>query len=272
MKRKYRRKRQIRRIKQMTFVAVFLVVILTGLTRVVPWLASKIGTDNTEKSEEFLSKQQELSAAVTGIATNQYPQELLDLLKNNEETYDFVKDYPKREEYKEAAIDLSGDYTAGEVPLLMQWDKRWGYNSYGDGIIGLNGCGPTCLTMAYIYLTKDTGKNPRTMADYAYENGYYTTDGTSWSLWTSGVSGLGLYGAELSLSEQLMKNHLDNSEVIVCSMAPGDFTTTGHFIVIWGYDKNGFYVNDPNHKSNSEKQWSYERLSWQIKCLWAIGM
>ena len=25
------------------------------------------------------------------------------------------------------AVDISEDYTKGEIPLLMQWDSRWGY-------------------------------------------------------------------------------------------------------------------------------------------------
>ncbi len=53
-------------------------------------------------------------------------------------------------------------------------------------------------------------------------------------------------------------------------MAPGDFTTKGHFILLRGYDENGFFVNDPNRKSNSEKQWDFETLSSQIKNLWGI--
>ena len=39
-----------------------------------------------------------------------------------------------------------------------------------------------------------------------------------------------------------MKQALDDGKVIVCSMGPGDFTTEGHFILIRGYDGNGFYV------------------------------
>lgn len=60
-------------------------------------------------------------------------------------------------------------------------------------------------------------------------------------------------------------------QVIVCSMAPGDFTTTGHFILIRGYGKDGFYVNDPNRKANCEKTWDFETLQGQIKRLWALA-
>ena len=68
-----------------------------------------------------------------------------------------------------------------------------------------------------------------------------------------------------------MKQALDQGSVIICSMRPGDFTTTGHFILLRGYDENGFLVNDPNSRKNSEKQWNYDALSGQIKCLWEIG-
>ena len=112
--------------------------------------------------------------------------------------------------------------------------------------------------------------NPREMAKFAYENGYYSPEGTSWSLWTEGVGRLGLFGEMLPLSESSMKHALDTGSLIVCSMRPGDFTTVGHFILIRGYDEKGFYVNDPNRRSNSEKQCDFESLNGQIKNLWCI--
>ena len=199
-----------------------------------------------------------------------YPEELISLLERNEETLDYVTGYPDREEFRSREIDLSGDYRAGQVPLLMQWDRRWGYDAYGDEMIGLSGCGPVCLDMAYLYFTGDTSMTPREMAAYAYENGYYTREGTSWSLWTEGTKALGLQGEELSLDEKAMKSALDAGGLIVCSMRPGDFTTIGHFILIRGYDDNGFYVNDPNRRSNSGRQWDYDTLYPQIRNLWLL--
>ena len=75
----------------------------------------------------------------------------------------------------------------------------------------------------------------------------------------------------MSLSESVMKNALDDGGLIICSMRPGDFTTTGHFILIYGYDDNGFLINDPNRKSHGDKSWSYDDLSWQIKNLWDLS-
>ena len=167
-------------------------------------------------------------------------------------------------------IDLSNDYQSGTVPLFMQWDKRWGYDLYGDSMIGLAGCGPTCMTMAYIYYTGDLEMNPRKMSELAQEKGYHTQEGTSWSFWTAGAADLGMRGETVSLDENVMKSVLDSGGLLILSMSAGDFTTGGHYILIRGYDENGFYVNDPNRRKNSEKQWDFETLQTQIKNLWAI--
>lgn len=197
--------------------------------------------------------------------------ELQELLEKNEETYDFVIGYSNRADYMGKEIDLSGEFQSGHVPLLLQWDMRWGYDSYGQDMIAIAGCGPTCMTMAYLYLTEDTSMNPRAMAKYAYEGGFYTQAGTSWDFFTTGATNLGMSGKELPLGETQIKNALDEGSVVICSMRPGDFTTTGHFILLRSYDEKGFYVNDPNSRRNSEKQWDFDRLSSQIKCLWRIG-
>lgn len=197
---------------------------------------------------------------------------LQELLEKNQETLDFVKSYPDREQYKSQAVDLAEDFEAGEVPLLMQWDRRWGYDAYGEEMIGLAGCGPLCLDMAYLYFTGDLEMEPRKMAEYAFGGGYYTEYGTSWTLWTEGAAGLGMTGEELPLDENRIKQVLDSGGLVVCSMGPGDFTTTGHFILIRGYDENGFFVNDPNRRSNSQKIWDFESLRRQIKNLWGLSV
>ena len=61
---------------------------------------------------------------------------------------------------------------------------------------------------------------------------------------------------------------LDGGGVIICSVSRGDFTTTGHYIVIYGYESDGFLVNDPNCVARSGK-WAFSRLRSQIKNIWA---
>ena len=224
--------------------------------------------------EEVLVCLQELSQDNEQIAEiykqhSRYSDDMLKALANNPEMADFVINSLDRDA-RPSYTGLSELERSQDYPLFLQWDPRWGYESYGDDNIGLSGCGPVCLDMAYLYFTGDTAMTPRNMAVFAYDNGYYADGGTSWSLWTEGAAQLGLSGEELPLDENLMKQTLDGGGLIVCSMRPGDFTTTGHFILIRGYDENGFYVNDPNRRSNSEKQWDYGTLRYQIKNLWAL--
>jgi predicted double-glycine peptidase len=53
-------------------------------------------------------------------------------------------------------------------------------------------------------------------------------------------------------------------------MGPGDFTTTGHYIVLTRWEEDAFRINDPNSKENSGKLWTYEQLEPQIRNIWAI--
>ena len=277
-RRKRRRRRQrICRIKQALgcVAAVFLIcggIIFVGTGGINDRLRSLWNLSEEEGQEIETVQQAEkfLKSQKKGLV-EEYPKELLELLEKNPETYDFVTSYPEREKYQGQEIDLTGEVAAGDVPLFLQWDRRWGYDRYGNEMIALAGCGPTCMSMAYIYLTGETDLNPKAMAEFADKNGYNTEAGTSWNFFTDGAGQLGLSGAEIGLDEAKMKEVLDRGEVIICSMRPGDFTTTGHFILIRGYDKKGFWVNDPNSRTNSAKQWNYETLYPQIKCLWSIG-
>lgn len=199
---------------------------------------------------------------------DKYPKDLISAFLNNPEMEDFIAGY------LDANITVQQGFTEAErsedYPLLLQWDQRWGYQPYGKSIIGLSGCGPTCLSMVLVSLTKDAEKTPTWVAQFSEQHGYYVEDsGTSWSLMTEGAAQLGLLSTELSLDESVMKSALDNSRPIICTMGPGDFTTQGHFIVIYGYDENGFYVNDPNCIARSSQVWSYEKLQGQIKNMWA---
>ena len=198
---------------------------------------------------------------------DQYPEQLIELLKNNEETVDFVFDYPEKKDTPPA--DTVGEVVQGQIPLLLQWDERWGYALYSDDMIAVNGCGPTAIAMVASGLTGDNTITPYKVAQFSAENGYYAGDsGTSWTLMTDGAQQFGIHGEELGLSEDAVFSALENGHPIICSMRPGDFTTTGHFIVLTGVEDGKIRVNDPNSRVRSEKLWDYSRLEYQINNLW----
>ncbi len=193
---------------------------------------------------------------------------LRELLENNPETVDFIKNYPSMKD-NPPAEDI-GEVTKGVIPHLLQWDERWGYQIYGDNMIAVNGCGPTVISMVAAGLTGDGSITPYKVAKYAEEQGYYTGEsGTSWSLMTDGAQQWGIRGEELGLSREEIFSALENGSPIICSMRPGDFTTTGHFIVLVGVEDGKIRVNDPNSVKRSEELWDYETLEYQINNLWA---
>ena len=200
-----------------------------------------------------------------------YPQELLELAVRNPETVDFVADYPQEKD--RAPAETVEEAERGTIPLLLQWDPRWGYAQYGDGPMALNGCGPTALSMVICGLTGDRTATPYAVAQYAQEMGYYVDGvGTSWELMSAGGTHFGVAARELPLSQSVMENALAAGEPIICSVGPGDFTTSGHFIVLSGLEDGKFQVRDPNRRSTSEKLWDYDTLAGQITNLWAFSV
>ena len=136
-------------------------------------------------------------------------------------------------------------------------------------MIAVNGCGPTAIAMVAAGLTGDNTVTPYKVAQFSAGNGYYVGDsGTSWSLMTEGAQQFGIYGEEMGLSDDEVFSALENGHPIICSMRPGDFTTTGHFIVLTGVEDGKIRVNDPNSRVRSGKLWDYSRLEYQINNLW----
>ncbi len=201
----------------------------------------------------------------------EYPPSLLRLASRNPETIPFVANYLK-ESKKTHSMNIRDDLKNGEIPLLLQWDQRWGYKGYGDDMMAINGCGPTCLSMVVSYLKQDPTYHPYFIAKYALDKGYWTGESTSWDLMNEGARNLGLEVRELSLDEQKMIDELNKGNPIICSMSKGIFTTTGHFIVIKEYKDKKFYVNDPNSPKKSAVGYSFEEIQYQIKNIWAYNI
>lgn len=207
----------------------------------------------------------EVAAVLTDTGT--YPQDYLDALENNPELLEFVKGYPDAK--KEATGGITDEELGESWPLLLQWDRRWGYVPYGDHDIGLSGCAPTCLSMVVVGLTKNKDATPDAVADFAEQNGYYLYGtGTKWSLMTEGAAYFGVRGSELALDKNRIFSALEQGHPIICSVRPGDFTKGGHFLVFVGTKDGKIRLNDPNSRIRSEKLWDYETLAPQIKSLW----
>lgn len=200
---------------------------------------------------------------------DEYPEILLEMLSRNLDMKDYVLGY--LDSKGKVFSDDIGKVKKGKCPLLLQYDTRWGYGMYGDDVIAINGCGPTSVAMVIAGLTGRNDITPYDVATYSYENGHYA-NGTSWSLFTKGVNHYGIIGKELPLSKSVMISELKQNHPIICSMGKGDFTTTGHIIVIAGVKDGKFIINDSNSKERSNRLWSYEEIQSQIKNLWSFRL
>ena len=212
--------------------------------------------DSDERYRQILDREEE------------YPDKVLRMVCQNEETLGFAVDYPEMKGSKPA--DTVGEVTTGVIPLLIQWDRRWGYAPYGSStIVAVSGCGPTCIAMVACGMTGRNDITPAVAAAYSAANGFLTeSQDTSWNLMTYGAEAFGISGTEMGLDEAAMANQLAAGHPIIASVGPGDFTSSGHFIVLTGYEGGFFTVNDPNSLIRSSETWNFEQLKGQIVNLW----
>jgi len=61
-------------------------------------------------------------------SSGDYSEILIETVEKCPQTIDFVYNYPELKD-KHFTIDLSADAHSGTVPLFIQWDERWGYES-----------------------------------------------------------------------------------------------------------------------------------------------
>lgn len=201
-----------------------------------------------------------------------FPEEMISLFSSNPEARAFVLDYPSHIDDADLG-EIAPSELSGGIPPFQQWDKRWGYFPYGSGVLGITGCGPTCLSMVIVGLTGNADASPAAVADFSSQNGCYVDGvGTSWDLMTVGAQSYGLSSVEVGLSEEEMAAQLGSGHPLIASLGPGDFTTSGHFIVITDYENGLFTVNDPNSKKRSDEGWYYSTLAPQIRCLWSFSL
>lgn len=241
-------------------IAVILVelVVLAGLNAEYKFL-----------SRETIEEISESIIVLPGEKEADIPENVREFGEKYPEAKEYVRNFNK---YKDTDFDMdvTSEMRKQDIPLFIQWDKRWGYKDYGGNYVGVAGCGPTCLAMIVCGLKNDPAINPYEVSKYSADSNFYIYgEGTSWSLMTEGAQHYGLNVSEGTISPEYIIDNLSSSTPMICSMTPGDFTTSGHFIVLTGVDSNGkIIVNDPNSRKNSKKHWDADKLASQTKRIW----
>lgn len=230
-------------------------LIISIVTIVLALAGVFFGIEYTQDDVNKISEGVE--TVVNIIENNKSTTEIPELTETDEETLEY-------QETESEAFELQGEIAyngSGEIPNVQvgeyagltyysQIDSRWKnkmYSSIGNAsqTMGSSACGPTCAAMV-VSSIKGTIL-PTTMADLYVQYGFRSANnGTYWSAfrWTADVFNIG-YTETYKIQEALQL--LESKNMLVVACGNGLFTTGGHFIVIYDYDKanNMLKIYDP---------------------------
>ena len=278
-----RRRQQVRRQLLLIGCVIFIAICAIGSCQVHKKRseakeAAKIEQQKKEekkkkkKTEKKETPEEHLERVRAKAISAGYPNGVIELLDKNPETVDFVENYPKKKDSKPAET-IGDSLQPGSIPLLLQWDERWGYSTYGTSIIAISGCGPTCMAMVASGLNQDPSITPAKVASFGTQHSYVDEENnTYWSFMREAGASWNLSCYEGLLNETQVSAELSAEHPIICSVGPGNFTQIGHFIVLTGYENGNVTVNDPFSKANSETLWNFSQIKDQIRAMWVYSL
>lgn len=170
------------------------------------------------------------------------------------------------------AVRVSGGFV--QPKDFKQYDSRWGSKQYSSTgkksqTMKSSGCGPTAAANVVATL-KDSTVTPWTLAQIALKKGYRTANsGTAWAFFKhlAGVYGFSKFVQTSNMST--MKACLDAGGYVVASMGPGYWTSGGHYITLWKYDKTYIYANDPaSSRRKKQKEAAFKSQRKQFFCFY----
>ena len=127
--------------------------------------------------------------------------------------------------------------------------------------------------MVFSYLLQDESLTPDALASYSSQQGFYVNGaGTDWQFLTDAAQHYGVQVERAQVSLQDMQARLENQQILVCSMLPGDFTQVGHFILVTGMEDGEFTVIDPNSIKHTNQTWDPDTLLSQMQAVWSYSV
>ena len=166
----------------------------------------------------------------------------------------------------------------------LQTDTRWknhNYSARGENkTIGSSGCGPTAAAMVAATLA-DKNVTPVTTAEWSMSHGYKALNqGTFYTYFVPQMSVYGitckrlnttnLYGKSSSAAHTEALNALNNGDWIIACMGKGNWTSSGHFILLYGYENGYVYINDPASTKAARIKNTWALFARQVKYMWTI--
>lgn len=242
-----------------SFWSVLAVVIALFLINTALKHSSGLGKNNSAEKTitEFASQ--------NGFTLDDYPPEIVEMLVLNDETENFVTNYPyKIQNFQPGNIDFSQYKDCTEPPTLMQWDMRWGYMQYNGNVMGLTGSAPTALSMVAVYVLHNMSMTPVHIAEFSIGS---NCESRPEKLLSDGARSLGMTVTEVPRNNNRLSQAVkEKGSAVICMMKSHEFSS---FIVVKGVDEDGnFLIIDPSNKKRSETHYSFSQLNTGIKRIW----
>ena len=184
-----------------------------------------------------------------------YNNDSLDIIIEREYTRDSEGNkiepaFKSREEVIDKIEKLNKNFS--DYPGFIYYNQNLYLENYKYDTIQNSGCCPTCFAMVATYLT---GKETTPLDVIEAFNPYCFPDGTdvTGDCFPDVSSQFGLEAEKIDWhNKDAIVKELNEGHPIILNVGKGDFTSSGHFIVLLGINNDGkVVVADPNSISNS---------------------
>lgn len=169
-----------------------------------------------------------------------------------------------------------------------QTDARWKNEPYrvnGEkSTVGSAGCGPTSVADLLATFV-DSKITPKTECDWAVKNGYKAKNqGTYYSYITARLNSFSNFSCKrlnLSNIHNNPKSEIHNialkdikteGKVLIACMGKGPWTSSGHYILVWGYNDSNktVLINDPASSKTSREVALFSVFAQTVKFYWSV--
>lgn len=167
-----------------------------------------------------------------------------------------------------------------------QGDSKWGglpYRAPGEtSTIKSAGCGPTAMADVLAAIVSPY-IDPLTCASWARQHGYKVLrSGTSYNYPSAQAAAYGvsvrrlntanIYHKPSSAAHAQALTELQAGNWLIACMGKGLWTSSGHYIVVYGYDAGKVYICDPASSKAARLCNTWDLFKSQVKYYWTVDV
>jgi hypothetical protein len=166
----------------------------------------------------------------------------------------------------------------------LQTDPKWAANDYSakgeKTTIKASGCGPTAMSMV-LATWADPKVTPATECAWALAHGYkapnsgtyysyFVPAGKRYGLTVTQLNNASIYGNSSSPLHAKAKAAANGGDLVIACMGKGNWTSSGHYVVLWQVSGDTAYINDPASTKTTRTRGSWTLFQSQVKYYWII--